>query len=170
VTLVAGQTASIAITATPVNNGTNAFYNGQVGLTCTGLPIYATCAVSPNTLYLDGTGTAVSGTLSIITQASFAKNSGPFGGSTVRLCMLPAASLLLLLGAGSLRRRRRFMRAVTASNLMYVLALAGLLSPLVACGSHALLAPTPGTYAVTVSGIGTGGANHSVTIQVTIQQ
>jgi len=170
VTLVAGKTASIAITATPVNNGTNAFYNGQVGLTCSGLPIYATCAVSPNTLYLDGTGTAVSGTLSIITQAGFAKNSDPFTQSAIRLCMLPAVSLMLLLGAGSLRRRRRLMRAVIASNLMYVLALAGLLSSLVACGSHAPLAPTPGTYAVTVSGTGTGGENHNVTIQVTIQQ
>jgi hypothetical protein len=51
---------------------------------------------------------------------------------------------------------------------MCALVLSGLLSSLVACGSHAPLAPAAGTYSVTVSGTGTGGTNHTVTVQVTI--
>jgi sugar lactone lactonase YvrE len=169
-TLTPGQTASIAITATPVPGLPTGFYNGQIGITCSGLPIYATCAVAPNTLYLDGTGTSASGTLSIITQASFAWNDVPFTstGSAVRLCILPVMSVLMLLGAGTLRRRRILMSTL-ARNLLVVLALGGLFSSLVACGSHAALAPKAGTYTVTISGAGTGGANHTVTMQVVIQ-
>jgi hypothetical protein len=172
-TLTPGQTSSITVTATPVTGSVGGFYNGQVGLTCSGLPVYATCAVSPNTLYLDGTGASTSGTLSIITQAGFVKNSNPFenslGSSSVRLCMLPAMSLLLLFGSARLRRRRGMVHSAATRNLLYVLALAGLLSSVVACGSHAALAPKAGTYTVTVSGIGTGGVDHNVTMQVTIQ-
>jgi sugar lactone lactonase YvrE len=166
--LKAGDVASIAIAATPVTGLPNGFYKGQIGLTCTGLPIYATCAVSPNTLYLDGTGVAAAGTLSIITQAGFVHNEMPFSVSTVRLCMLPVMSLLMLLGAGTLRRRRLLMNTA-ARNLLVFVALAGLLSSLVACGSHSALAPKSGTYTVTLSGAGTGSVNHTVTMQVTIQ-
>jgi sugar lactone lactonase YvrE len=168
VTITPGQTSTVIITATPAPNSPTGFYNGQIGLTCSGLPTYATCSVSPNTLYLDGTGTPTTGTLTIITQAFFASNTDPHSRSIIQLCMLPCASLMLLLGLGSMRRRK-LVRGLFARNLMYVLALAGLFSSLVACGSHAALAPTAGTYNVTISGTGTGGANHSVTMQVTIQ-
>jgi sugar lactone lactonase YvrE len=172
-TISAGQTSYITVSATPVTGAPGGFYNGQIGLTCAGLPTYATCAVSPNTLYLDGTGTSTSGKLYIITQAGFVKNSSPFDGplgtSAVRLCMLPAMSLLLLFGSARLRRRRGLVHAAATRNLLYVIALAGLLSSVVACGSHAALAPKSGTYPVTVSGTGTGGINHTVTMQVTIQ-
>jgi sugar lactone lactonase YvrE len=172
-TLTAGQVSSITISAIPVTGAPGGFYNGQIGLTCTGLPVYATCAVSPNTLYLDGTGTPTAGTLSIITQAGFVKNSSPFDGplgtSAVRLCILPGMSLLLLFGSAKLRRRRGLVHAAATRNLLYVIALAGLLSSVVACGSHAALAPKSGTYTVTVSGSGTGGVNHTVTMQVTIK-
>jgi sugar lactone lactonase YvrE len=172
-TLTAGQVSSITISAIPVTGAPGGFYNGQIGLTCTGLPVYATCAVSPNTLYLDGTGSTATGTLSIITQAGFVKNSSPFDGplgtSAVRLCILPGMSLLLLFGSAKLRRRRGLVHAAATRNLLYIIALAGLLSSVVACGSHAALAPKSGTYTVTVTGTGTGGVNHNVTMQVTIQ-
>jgi sugar lactone lactonase YvrE len=172
-TLTAGQVSSITISAIPVTGAPGGFYNGQIGLTCAGLPTYATCAVSPNTLYLDGTGSTATGTLSIITQAGFVKNSSPFDGplgtSAIRLCILPGMSLLLLVGSAKLRRRRGLVHAAATRNLLYVIALAGLLSSVVACGSHAALAPKSGTYTVTVTGSGTGGVNHSVTMQVTIQ-
>jgi len=168
-TLTPGQTATITITAMPVPNAPGGFYNGDVGLTCTGLPIYATCAVSPNTLHLDGSGTSVTGTLTIITEAKFAQNMNTGTVSKIKMCLLPGASLLLLLGAGTRKRRRNLASSFLTRNLIVAFALATFLSSIVACGSHQPLAATAGTYTVTISGTGTGSVNHSVTMQVVIQ-
>jgi hypothetical protein len=169
ITITDGNTASIMLTTTPMATTPGGMYNGQVGFTCAGLPLYATCSFSPNTIYLDGSGAVATGVLTIITQAQFGYLHAPDSSSAIRLCFLPGASLLVLLGMSGLRRRR-MLRSALVRNMIFVLALCGLLSPVLACGSHLPLAAAPGTYTLTVTGTGTGGINHTITMQVTLKQ
>jgi hypothetical protein len=53
VSVRAGQPANVTLNVSPL-----AGFSGQVSLSCSGLPLYASCAFSPATVTLSGTGTA----------------------------------------------------------------------------------------------------------------
>jgi len=169
-TITPGIPGSVPVTATPVTNALGGvFYQGNIGLTCSGLPQYSTCAFQPGIAYLDGTGTPTNSTLTIYTETRLGMNNATHEASAVRLCLLPAGALLLLLGAGGLSRKngRRCHRPRTGL-LLFVLGI--LFAGLTACGSHLPLATPTGTYQVVITGAGQGNITHTVTLQVTIQQ
>ncbi len=168
-TVTIGTTGTITLTATPTPNATGGAYAGAVGVSCTGLPIYATCAFAPSIIQCDGTGSAITSTVNIVTEAGFAQNQTPFESSTVRFALLPGGALFLLLGVTGLRRRRKLLLSTRALTVALVCALGLMLSGLTACGSHAPLATPSGTYTVTINGAGSGNINHSITVQVVLQ-
>ncbi len=169
-TVTIGTVGTITLTATPSPSATGGAYGGDVGVSCTGLPIYATCAFAPSILQFDGTGTAMTSAMSIVTETGFAQNRTPFESSSIRFALLPGGALILLLGASGLRRRRKLLRSTRMLTFALAGALGLMLSGLTACGSHAPLATPAGTYTVTINAAGSGNINHSITVQVILQK
>jgi sugar lactone lactonase YvrE len=65
ITVNPGAQGSSTVTVTPYGD-----FTGQINLTCGGAPSNSTCAISPTSVYLDGTGTALTATLTLTTTAS----------------------------------------------------------------------------------------------------
>lgn len=168
-TVTIGTVGTAAFTATPITTALGGLYSGTIGITfdCSTVPVYATCAFQPAVLTV--AGAPVSGTLSIITEASFARNRGT--AASIKLCLLPIGSILLLLGTGSLRRKKKMLRSSLVSNIVLLLLLGVLLTGATACGSHETLATPAGTYQITITAVGGAGTlTHSITIPVIIQK
>jgi len=65
ITVNPGAQGSSTVTVTPYGD-----FTGQINLTCSGAPSNSTCAISPTSVTLDGTGTAQTATLTLTTTAS----------------------------------------------------------------------------------------------------
>lgn len=168
-TVTDGSTASTTLTFAPVANAVGGNYTGQIALSCTGVPAYASCQVSPNIVFLDGSGAPATATLTIVAEAQFAQGRWNRG-DAVRFCLLPAGSLLLLFGTAGMRRRRKGLGWQLLGLVLCAGTLAGAVGSLTGCGSHAPLAAPSGTYNIVVTGTASGNLNHSITIPVTIKQ
>lgn len=157
-TLNRGTTGIVTVTLTPISN-----YKGSVTLSCGSLPAGVSCNFSPATLTADGSGNAVTGTLSVVTTETAALES-PFARRTpAALAGFGAAGLLLLFGW----RRPRF-RGLRLLVLL-VCALSGT-AGLTGCGSgQTHVAPVVTSITVTGSGTaGSGNAAHTLNLNLTI--
>jgi hypothetical protein len=160
-TLTPGQSGTIAVTVTPVNN---AALTGPmfVTLSCSGLPDFSSCTFTPENVEISTTTTTVSSSMVIETQAGSARLSRPAAGPKAN----PVAWAFLLPGALALAGfgwRRR-----TMLGRLSLLALVALVSVLgtTACNpryNYFHHGPTPnsptpaGTYTVTVIGQSSNG-------------
>ena len=140
--------ATAALTLTSLNN-----FSGNVRLSCSNLPLVATCTFDKSAYALSTTA-AVSFVVETSAIAGF-KAQLQSRASTIALCLLPAG--LLLLG---LPRRSR----VALSALAALLALAG-------CSGKYPDHTPPGAYTVTITATGASGGTtvtHTVPFTLTV--
>ncbi len=164
-TIKAGAAATVGLSVAPVNG-----FSGTVTLTCSGLPIGATCNFSPSQ-YVVSPSAASLGTVTITTTAASAQakpfviGSGNGLGTSLAL-LLPFASLLGM--------RRKFRQRLTSKGGLLSAAcgvvLLGMATLVAGCGDYvAPITPTPaGTANVLVSAT-TGTVTQSTTVAVTVQ-
>jgi subtilase family serine protease len=159
-TLLAGGTAGIILTISPVN-GAVAFPNA-IALSASGLPVGATANFSPDSIPAGSGTTTVTLTIQLPQVASSAK---PAGGIVGRLEPLSIA-LLLLPFAGRLRRKvKRHLRL--ASVLLYSISVWAAMAALNGCESlSGFTGQSPQTYTVIVTGT-SGTLSHSTTVTLT---
>jgi photosystem II stability/assembly factor-like uncharacterized protein len=137
-TVIAGNSATFALTVTPQGGFAN-----PVVLSCSGLPLLSTCSFSPPTVTPNG-GAAPS-TLTITTTAHTTKTamlSNPWGGAgSVFAAFTGFAFLGMVTGGGTTgkKRPRRYC--------LRLLVTLGLLAAIVGCGSSPTPDPATGTPA-----------------------
>ena len=153
-----GNTGTGTITITPV-----AKYFGYVQVTCAGLPLYATCILQPDQVLLDGTGTAQTMSLTVLTQAPVLVGSVTRHQVEERLAVILGAPFLLALALGSFRRGRKAMRSAGIRGVLFLLLLSAGLGSTTACGGHPAIATPAGTYTVMITGSGSGPLNTTIT-------
>jgi hypothetical protein len=102
ITVTSGQSASAQLSVTG-----GAGYTGSLALTCTGLPVDASCTFNPGMLSLSG-GATVTSTLTVSTAASTTSMLTPLFGVKVLSCGMFASGLLFLWP----RRRRASWLAI----------------------------------------------------------
>lgn len=168
-----------SVTAT-VSSGQPATYNlnlasssgfaGNVTLTCTGAPQFATCGVAPSTAKLSANGLTTIA-VNVTTQQTVAALSGPqvfFAGFGV-LSLVP---LIPLLFSRRLRAKARSNALVVVSFLL----LAGAVVATVGCGGGGgsstpppVIKTTPaGTYTLTITGT-SGNKSHQINLTLVVQ-
>jgi len=159
-TVTHGQsTAPFTVTVAPLNG-----FNAAVSLSCSGLPVGASCLFNPASV----TGGSGASSLTISTTAMSAQSSASgHPGLFYALC-LPIAGMALfgtVLASGQSRKRRVMavlLGCLVFSSLMFVAACGG--------GSGGSSSTPPGTYNVTVQGTGGGVTiNGTPVIQLTVQ-
>ena len=155
-TVSAGQTANYSLTLVPLGG-----LNQTVNLTCTGAPLYSTCAVTPNPATLSGTSST---TVTVAVSTSSGSLAPPLGKAPPRIkwfgpmAWLCAFLTLLSLTVPAVTSRRRAVYLLIACTLIAIL--------WGACGggeSTVLTTPgTPsGTYTLDVSAKVTSTATSS---------
>ena len=165
-TIARGSSGTTTFTLTPTGN-----YQGTANLSCSGLPLYASCVFTPATLNLTGDNAVVTAQLRITTagpgtQAKLQKD--PLAPQPI-----PAGFLIpgTLLGALFTLRRRRLPASLRNLSLVVLLA-AGLLL-INGCGGSSGSANNPytpvGTNSITVSA-SIAGSTPSVVLTVNITQ
>ena len=169
--LKAGQTGEIKVTLTPVGG-----YTGSLTLACSGLPNLASCSFNPATLAANGSNTAVTTTLTIITTGSnqgtvsqLAPGAPASGAMKTMVCWLPGGLAGFLL----LWKRKRLSGALKSAMWMIVLA-AGV-SGIAACGGGSMggggstmPSTPPGTSTMTISASGAGSSSQSLSLNITV--
>lgn len=138
---------------------------GTVAFTCTGVPAYATCTVSPPAPALGGTTTI---SVTVATNVSGAALQWPGIANARRMAWLAG---LLPLGLMGLRRRMR--RVGAAAVLCGLIAMAGCgasrMIPATSTGGGSTSDPTPsGTYNLVVAGT-SAGLTRSVGLTLVVQ-
>ncbi len=181
--VVAGNTVSTVITATPQNG-----FNQAVSLSCSGVPyttvdcVFVPAQVTPGApTAANPNGTAAISTLSIQTTAYSGgelRQPGfprPGGSGTVYAVLAPG--ILALAGVGFTRRRKgKSSGAAKSFAVLFLLAASGM--GLSSCSQRYNYFHRPpegnpgtpaGTYTVVISGItGTGSSLSTATVQVTL--
>lgn len=155
-------------TATISISSTNS-YCGYIQLTCSNLPAYSDCVMSPTQVTMDGTTKVQTVTLTVNAQASYQTASVKPNSTTAQLCALLGAPFLSVLFMGSFARGRKLLRSAGMRSVMGIVLLALIGAGTTACGSHTALATPPGTYTVDIVTTGTGGVNHSTPVQMTFK-
>lgn len=158
--VVAGGTALYGLQLTP------SVYTGSITFACQGLPAYATCVFSPNTLTAPACPTTNTVALSIYTQQATSVNPTSLAG---RGRWMPV-SLLFGFGLATLLtlRRRRFASRLGAVGLMLAMLLAAIGTT--GCGNGKSSLATPeGTYTITVTATGTAGMAASVPVTLIVR-
>jgi large repetitive protein len=178
ITMASKDNANVSITLTSLNNFTDTF---QIG--CLGLPYGATCTFSKNTGITLAAGKTQTISLNIDTanplgsgaQASLQNpldktlrpaGSGGLsrnGSRSVLACFVPGCFLLGLIGL----RLRRF-RAV--GTLLMLLCLAVASSALSGCGTITSNGTPAGTYTFQVNAVGETGVSESAIVTLTVTQ
>jgi sugar lactone lactonase YvrE len=160
-TVIAGQTGTFTLTATPQGSFTNA-----ISLSCSGLPVLAGCTFTSTTLTPNAS--TVTTTLKITTTAHTAALAAPpFGhhsGPLYSIWLILPAMLLGTVGMAAPKGRK------LASCCLAFLLVGGCLLQ-VACGGAGLNSATgtpAGTYSVIVTGAA-GSTQHTSTIMLTVQ-
>ena len=160
----AGSAAAIGLSVAPVNG-----FNGNVTLSCSGLPIGATCNFSPSQFAVAANAASL-GTVTINTTAASASlqplstgRGKPLGTSLALL--LPFASLLAF--------RRKFRQGLLSVRgilpaVCFVVLLGGM-AALTGCADGVTTTPTPaGTSNVVVTAT-SGTVTQSTTVAITVQ-
>ena len=155
-------------TATISISSTNS-YCGYIQLTCSNLPAYSDCVMSPTQVTMDGTTKVQTVTLTVNAQASYQTARVKLKNTTAQLCTLLGAPFLSILFMGSFARGRKLLRSAGMRSVMGIVLLALIGAGATACGSHTALATPPGTYTVDIVTTGTGGVNHSTPVQMTFK-
>jgi len=166
-TLSATTPASLSLTQGVVTAtlDSNATFSGSVGLSCSGMPAESSCTISPGTITLAGSQTALVSVVVITTPPNntFEAKSVPsaWGKPTAAI---GCAGLLVLLRPGSKRRRRNLwmMLCIVCLGLAATSALTG-------CGNAGYTYPgtTVGTSTLTLTAT-SGSITHSTTFTVNI--
>jgi hypothetical protein len=151
-----GNTATVSVNIVALNNFTQ-----TVQLSCSGLPAESTCSFAKG-LIPSGGGTT---TLSVTPAAPHACGSGsPYFVATNGLSGTLPALTLTALGLFLLRKRRRFVQAVTLAVVLCLLpALNGCSSQCTDFGTQ------PNTYTFTVTATASGATPPSTAPQVSTQ-
>jgi hypothetical protein len=167
VTVVAGNSTSVAISVSPLSG-----FSSGVSLTCTGLPTLSTCTASPGSVTPSGT-TAATSTLNITTtRRSVVPPMGlrlPPGPGWIAHPGVWLLWVLLLLGLGgwAVRKSRpQWSWAALAIAALWIASFA-------ACGAGGTGYVNPtgtpaGTYTITVTGT-SGNLTHSASFSLTVQ-
>lgn len=173
-TMAPGQTRQTTLTLTPTN-----YFQGTVALQCGTLPANMSCIFTPASFGADGTGTPVSLTLTINTNAGSPvvgalRENHPSVVLEAGLLWLPSGLLGLVLTC----YRRSLMKHTGLRTVLFLaIFLMGGLS-IVGCGAHGASTTSqyasPGTSTVTVTASGapsngTGTDTHPLNLTVTIQ-
>ncbi len=171
-TVKAGAYGTTVISVVPANG-----FNQNVTLSCSGLPLQATCTFSPVNVLLNANGSSAISTLNIQTQAPSGKASGMLNrdshGSPMYAFLFPGA--VALIGLGLLRKRT----AGTLRMFGLALLLVGCSAGLGGCAArysyfHKPPAGNPGTTlgtsSITIqgSGVASSGTLVTATTQITL--
>jgi hypothetical protein len=160
-TVVAGNTATYSVQVAPFTT-----FGSNVALSCSSLPVGASCGFSPASLVFNGPG-AQTATLNLTTTARPVTtiSSTKWRGATYALWLMVPGMALVGFG-GKKRRRNRLL------GLLVLMMLFAFIVPLPACSSpkqQPVVSGTPaGTYPLTVtatSGTYTVSAAFSLTVQ-----
>lgn len=160
-TIKSGDSATTQLTI-----GGNAGFAGAVSLTCSGLPLYASCNFSPASVTLSGT-TPATVTLTLNTAASttaMGRREDTERGLVIAACGVPLIGMLMML---PLARRRS---ALFCALLCCALALP--MAGLIGCGggssSHAATTTPAGSYTFNVVST-SGSVSVTTPLQLTVQ-
>jgi arabinogalactan endo-1,4-beta-galactosidase len=166
VSVSAGGSGSVSLTVTPAGG-----YNGTVTISCATTLAGVTCSFNPPTYTLDGSNTAVTGTVTISASSSAALHS-PFEGRGTKteeaaLMWLPSIVILLLAGF----ERRRLMHNARTRQMFLLFALFAAAAALSACGSGGGSGggsqPETGTLTINAAGA-SGSAAQAQSLQLTV--
>lgn len=164
VTVAQGASGSTTLTVTPTGG-----FSQAVSFSCSGLPMYATCAFSPASL--TPSGAAVTTTLTIATNVSTAMlddNTMPPARNPGERGALFAGLALGLVGLVRARRRAGKMFSVAGCCILFIL-LAASIASLSGCGGGQQNVTPTGSSTVTVTASG-GGVSQTAIVTVTVQQ
>lgn len=160
--VTAGQPATYKLTLDPKG------FSGTVSLTCTGAPAEATCALSSNSVDLDGsTPVEVTVTVTTTARSAVAPLLHPPADKIPRLFLVWLFALLLLpLGLLTVPGRRRLIWGLTTAMLLTLL--------WTSCGGGGSTPPPPpqggtqaGTYTLTVTAL-SGGVSQSMDLTLKV--
>ena len=158
-TIIAGGSASFAVNLAAKNG-----FNGTVSLSCSGLPVLATCSFSPQTVAVSGSKAGTSTLIITTTGTTSALNQGTKPGSSA--LPLFAACVPFGLAAGFLfggKRRRKFL-----GHLMLALGLVAMFSVVSACGGSTIKAQTPpGGSTITITAT-SGSVTSSTSLSIEV--
>jgi len=161
-TIGVGSSATMTVSVAPSNS-----FSGTALLSCSGLPVGATCSFSPAQLTVTSTAPAIA-TLTIQTS-----NGGPYarsGGSAVAVLRSPRgvgilSALLLPFGAIFGRRRRRLVALRIVGSLAVLAAFTGALT---GCFPLQMTATPPGTSNVIITAT-SGSVMQTSSVALTVQ-
>ena len=169
-----GLSPDFSITASPssmtITSGQVAAYNfsvtapagfaGNVNLSCSGLPAFATCSLNPVSLTITG-GTTSTSVLSVATASQASLQHDP----SIQFAVAFFGALMVLVLPG---RRRKLLARIACSLLFAAVGL--LLVSATGCsgGGSAPPASEAGTYTVTVTAV-SGTLTHTSTVTLIIQ-
>ncbi|MFZ0771909.1 MAG: SBBP repeat-containing protein [Candidatus Sulfotelmatobacter sp.] len=160
-TVVAGNTATYSVQVAPFTT-----FGSNVSLSCSSLPVGASCGFTPSSLVFTGPG-ALSSTLNLTTtpRPITTISSTKWRGSIYALWLMAPGMALIGLG-GKKRRRNRLL------GLLVLAMLFAFIVPLPACSSakqQPVVSGTPaGTYPLTVTAI-SGSYTVSAPFSLTVQ-
>jgi len=186
-TVAQGQSVSTVLTLTPVGS-----FSGTVALTCTGLPIGATCLFAPPQIVATGNDTVATSMLTVNTtganglRSQIASPGGPLHSMDSRsaLAYLLLGILFVAVAPFLNAAARRYARAASVNHqyakafhtrlrynylafLLIFAALAG--AAIVGCsGGRRVAATPPGQYSITVVAGAAGSSSHSAVVTITI--
>jgi len=167
-TLTTGASSTLSITATPSGG-----YQGTVSLSCSSTLAGVTCSFNPSSLTLNGSNTAVTGSVTVTAPSTIAA-LGPLPGQRARgsvylaLGWLPAGILLLLPGA----TRKKLLGRAHPLRVLILLALFAVSAGFTACGGGGSVSTTPpqsetGTLTITAAG-SAGNVTQTAQIALTV--
>jgi hypothetical protein len=164
-TVAAGQMANFTVAVSPAGG-----FNQTVALTCAGGPALSTCAVTPNSVPLNGT-VATNVAVSVTTMAASPPLILPFFRGDYRHLYLLTELLMLLLLIGLFSSHRLRPRLAYGLALLAILSAGVIMS---ACGSTGIgnQGTPPGAYPLVVSGTFTSGSTkltHSANLTLVVQ-
>ena len=160
-TVVPGQTAIFTVDLAPVNGFTQ-----SVSLSCSGAPALATCAVSPNSITLDGSTTVQAKVTATTTKATgflqFPSNGNRMAGLAGLAGIAGLAALVVLPGKRGVKPRRRLC------GLIFLLCMLAILVTLPSCAGGGGDPPgtAAGKYPLTVTGTFQSATDTAITESV----
>ena len=149
-TVASGASGTVNVTITPTGG-----FTGDIALSCSNLPAYASCSFSPDSLQADGSNGSLTSVLTISTNASLIASNGRSKVPLVFACW-SATGLFGLLLFPAVKRGGKRLSPIAGAVLLLAL-----LIVLPGCGAirHTTSAQQtpPGTYSVTLNA--TSGGN-----------